>query len=221
MTRTTEENSTQKIKHGYFYILALSIFSAACFFASFYFTTETSSPVMKSVLPPTGGEIGPIQVTKENSVYKVEVTGKLNLYSSSTWGFIEGELLDANKNLLMGFGQEMWKERDSEGTYEDTTYDLSFTIAQKGNYYLNFTSEYPTPDAGNSIVVKVSAIEGNSHVHFVMGLIALALVFYFWWKLPKKYSGARKEKSGSKNETIPMLFWVGVIVLLIWLEATC
>ena len=219
---TTDENQLKR-KHTYSYLLVLSIFSAACFFTAMFMSGESpGTSALKATIPAAGSEVGPIHVERDNSVYTIEVTGSLNLSQGNTWGFIEGELLDENKEFLMGFGDEMWKERDSEGTYENNTYSLSLTIPKQGIYYLKFKGEYPSANSADAIIVTVIPIRGNSHMHFLMGIFAFAIVLYFYWKFREdNVPRSPKKKSADSGGMLKMVFWVGVFALFIWMESQC
>ena len=176
--------SARKIKHSYSYLLVLSIFSAACFITTAYLEFSPSDDVLyRGQLPPEGGELGPIHITRDNLVGVIVVRNEPVLssgyytYPVSSWSFIEGELLDSEKEFLMGFGDEMWKERDSEGTYDQSEYELSLTFPEQGDYYLNFISEFESAQARADIFVKVTAKNGNSSMHFLMGIVALIGVY--------------------------------------------
>lgn len=217
----TQEEKRLKRKRSYYYLLVLSVFSVACFFTAMFLSSKTSEPVLKAAVASSGGEVGPFQVKRDNSVYKISVESKLKLNTRSTWGFIEGELLNANKEFLMGFGGEMWKERDSEGTYEETAYELDLTIAQKGTYYLKFKSEYKDSRSAGPIVVKIKSIRGNSHLHFFLGVIALIIVFVGRMKVSSPEDV--KAKGSGKKDKINIIQWaiVAVFVVLVFLTDQC
>lgn len=150
-------------------------FSGLCFLTSFIFNVDSgSSAQIKQTLPFNGGDVGPIQVGKRNSVYNIEVQKDISQYGR--WSFVGGDVLDNNKQFLFGFGEELWKESgyDSDGPWyeEKTAYDLKVTFPQPGDYYLRFKAESSSSDRGN-IKVSVSPKIGSSLAHFVLGIMSL------------------------------------------------
>ncbi len=172
-------NNTTKI------IGILIAFSMLCFITSCFMNMNTDS-VIKESIPITGGEIGPIEVSKDYSVYNVHVEKYLN---NNSWSFIGGDVLDQDKNYLFGFGKELWKESgfDSDGRWaeQDTDMNIKITFNKAGIYYLRFNDESSntatsTTSSFNSqsnrlsgLQVTVSPKLGSSLIHFILGCIAL------------------------------------------------
>ncbi len=155
-------------------------FAALCFLTSLFMNLNRGSTIEENVLS-SGGEVGPIQVEKDTSIYKIQV--KQNLNSYGTWSFIGGEVLDENKNYLFGFGKELWKEAgyDVDGAWseERTHYDLKVTFPQKGAYYLRFQTESNDSSQG-SIRVTVSPKRGSSLAHLLLGIISIIVAIGLW-----------------------------------------
>lgn len=150
-------------------------FSGLCFLTSFIFNVDSGSGAqIKQTLPHNGGYVGPIQVNKRNSVYNIEVQKDIRQYGR--WSFVGGDVLDAEKQFLFGFGQELWKESgyDSDGPWyeENTSFDLKVTFPQSGVYYLRFKEESNSSERGN-IMVSVSPKVGSSLAHFMLGVVSL------------------------------------------------
>ena len=140
--KKTQSNNITKI------IGILIGFSILCFITSCFMNTNTDSAIKKSI-PTTGGEIGPIEVSKDYSVYNVYVKKYI---SRNSWSFVGGDVLDQDKNYLFGFGKELWRESgfDSDGpwTQQDSDLNIKITFNKAGTYYLRFNAE--SSDTANS-----------------------------------------------------------------------
>lgn len=116
--------------------------------------------------------IGPINVKKRREVYEISIVASL---PAQSWSFIEGEVLDQDKEYLFSFGKELWYEtgRDADGAWSENKnhYSIRVTFPQPGTYYLNFkTDSNKMPQNG---VVKVTRKRGSALPHFWFGIIAL------------------------------------------------
>ena len=163
----------------------LIAFSMLCFITSCFMNTNADS-VIKENIPITGGEIGPIEVNKDYSVYNVHVEKYI---SNNSWSFIGGDVLDQDKNYLFGFGKELWKESgfDSDGSWteQDTDLNIKITFNKSGTYYLRFNDESNNTTTSNSfnsqssslsdLQVTVSPKRGSSLIHFILGCISLII----------------------------------------------
>ena len=161
---------------------ALLAFSGLCFLTSFFLNMDVGSSV-KQTIPLSGGDVGPIEVKEEYSVYRIAVTQTLNAYG--IWSFVGGEVLDERKEYLFGFGKELWKDRgvDYEGyawSEQETTFDLKVTFPQKGVYFLRMTVETNQPSAAGSVIVKVTPKQGSSLAHFILGILSLIGAVGVW-----------------------------------------
>ena len=158
----------------------LLVFAFICLITSLFMNINSGSTIKKSV-PPTGGELGPIRVKKDYSVYKIKVTQDLGSYG--TWSFVNGDVLDENKNYLFSFGKELWKEtgRDSDGTWsaKKTSFSLKVTLPKKGTYYLKFNTESNTSE-NDWVQVAVSPKQGSSLAHFILGVLGLIIGVGLW-----------------------------------------
>ncbi len=118
--------------------------------------------------------IGPITVQRYKEVYEISIASSV---PENTWSFIEGEVLDAEKDYLFSFGKELWSEAgyDDEGAWResDNSYSMKLTFPQPGQYYLNLKSSGSyNPDA---VQVTISKKRGSSIPHFVFGIITLLI----------------------------------------------
>lgn len=171
--------------------LVLMGFGIVSLITALFFTGGRGKSVTKS-LPAEGGIVGPIEVSKDNTVLEVGVRQPLN---KDGWSFIEGEVLDKDQEYLFGFGEEVWRESGYDQGYwseTDDAFDLKVTIPKKGTYFLSFTTESaPTmslrrtslrrrkndrPVAGN-IWITVQPKMGSTVPFFIAGLVGLILGF--------------------------------------------
>ncbi|WP_043611068.1 hypothetical protein [Ensifer sp. ZNC0028] len=118
--------------------------------------------------------IGPFMVTRANQVFRVQVTADVQV---NRWSFVEVELLDAEKDYMLSFGQELWHEigADSDGPWEeaDEIYEMKLTIPQPGAYYLNVKAQGPV--RANVIRVAISRSYGSSIPHLIFGVLTLSI----------------------------------------------
>jgi hypothetical protein len=131
-------------------------------------------------LDASGGLVGPITVQEDGSVLQIEVRQNPG---NQSWSFVGGEVLDAGKNYLFGFGDEMWHETgyDSDGRWSETknSYDIKVRLPQ-GQYYLNFSGEKQPGSNPGSVRVTVEEKLGSSIPFWILALLALlAAVFCY------------------------------------------
>ena len=123
--------------------------------------------------------LGPIFVGKHREVFAIRQSA---LLPANTWAFLEGEVLDAEKEYLFSFGKEIWHEtgRDSDGAWQeaDLDYTMKVTFPQPGVYYLKLKTN-GSHDV-TSIGVTISKRRGSSLPHLVFGIVTLqiGLVLY-------------------------------------------
>ena len=123
--------------------------------------------------------IGPIQVDRRNSPYQIQVYS--DHMPSSSWSYIQGEVLDVNKEYLFSFGSEMYHEtgRDSDGPWTEkiTNYRMKITFPEKGTYYLHFVQEN-NYGKNKSVNVAVSKMRGSAlpHLWFAIFAVILAVI---------------------------------------------
>lgn len=158
----------------------LLAFAVICFITSLIVGATTSGQTVKRDLPETGGEVGPIPVDKANTVYEVKVVHNT---SDQSYRFIEGTLLDRNKEYLFGFGDEMWQESGYDDGYwseRDNDFTVKVTIPEPGAYYFKFNSE-GSSNSGREIKVKISRLNGSSLPHLWMGIFGLIAAIVMWF----------------------------------------
>jgi hypothetical protein len=121
--------------------------------------------------------IGPIKVKDVPAVYEIKVHHDLSLMgTSSIWTEIEGEVLDARKEYLFSFGDELWEERgfDEEGPWHESKeeFAMKVTFKNKGKYYLRMNITSPFSHI-NPVSVVVYKKLGSSLPFFIIGVISL------------------------------------------------
>ena len=116
--------------------------------------------------------LGPIFVAKNREVFAIRLTAPL---PANTWAFLEGEILDAEKEYLFSFGKEIWHEtgRDSDGAWQesDLDYTMKVTFPQSGVYYLKLKAN-GSHDV-TAIAVTISKRRGSSLPHLIFGISTL------------------------------------------------
>lgn len=118
--------------------------------------------------------VGPITVIKRGEVYSVNIASGL---PANTWAFVEGEVLDAEKEYLFSFGKELWHETgyDDEGGWDeaDGSYTMKITFPEPGQYYLHLKIE--SNYGQTPLKVTISQSRGSSIPHMVFGIFTLLI----------------------------------------------
>jgi hypothetical protein len=118
--------------------------------------------------------IGPLTVQKYKEVYTISITSSV---PDGAWTFVEGEVLDANKEYLFSFGKELWQESgyDDEGAWREAEnhYKMNITFPQPGQYYVKLKAQGNY--APDSVHVKISKRLGSSIPHMVFGIVCLLI----------------------------------------------
>lgn len=175
--RTPTTGTTGKgggIHLGHLALLFLA-FSILCLATTLFFSSslnEWKGPIAHD------GLVGPIEVTKDRAVHEVTISAG-NLRNNS-WAFVEAQLLDANKEYLFSFGDELslYSGRDSDGPWVESKYNYStkLTIPQAGNYHLKFLLEQsPGTSGSGSFSATVRQLRGSTLPFFVAGIAALLI----------------------------------------------
>jgi len=186
----------------------LGVFGVICLLGAAIFSSDVSE-VETKILPGEGGIFGPLMIKEKNSSY--EVTLK-NYVALNKWSHIEVEVLDANKNYLFGFGDDMWHEsgRDSDGAWVEskTDYSMDITFKEPGEYYLNVGSER-NDGKGGSIAISAVKKRGSNIAFLTIGVVSLifAVITY--------YSGTMSRSSGNKKGTRNIILIVVLIMFFI------
>lgn len=118
--------------------------------------------------------IGPLIVPHYQAVYEVSIASPLPVNS---WSFVEGEILDAQKEYLFSFGKELWHETgyDSDGAWResDNSYSMKVTFPKPGQYYLNLKTE--GSHITDTVQVTISKKRGSTIPHIVFGIVTLLI----------------------------------------------
>jgi hypothetical protein len=150
-------------------------FSMACFIAAYIFNQDKGA-YDYTILPPYGGIVGPIELTRDKSVLLVDV--KQDLSGDNKWSSIYCSLLDEKKEYLYGFGKDLYREsgRDYDGYWSEqvTKMQSKLTIPKKGIYFLQFEAERSS-NVSTDIEVTVSQKVGSALPFFVLGLVSLGI----------------------------------------------
>ena len=142
-------------------------------------------------IPPTGGQVGPINTTKPNTILEIDVRQG---FDKDGWSFVEGEVLDEEEQYLFGFGDELWAESGyDEGHWheEKNHFDLKVTIPEPGEYYLGFVTESSAQGAvvglgpsaggvGRDINITISAHRASNVLFWAAGIIGVLAGLFMW-----------------------------------------
>ena len=157
-------------------------FALLCFLTALILHGDSSFRLTDKI-SVQGGEIGPIEVKKDNSVFEFKANQSINY---GKWSYISAELLDSNKNYLFSFGKELWAEAGyDQGPWQesDTKIASKFTIKKAGEYYIRLKSENSGGTLSN-INVSVNRKNGSSLPHLVAGIFGLLIgVFLYYTKV--------------------------------------
>ena len=182
--------------------LIFLFYAGLCFMTSLYFNSSSGEMVQGNLLT-TGGEIGPIKVEKDNTVYSVNVNQKLN--NSGDWSFVSGDVLGENKEYLFGFGKEFWRESgyDSDGAWseKDDNFEMKVTFNKAGIYYLSFNTEMSSETAGSEVNVTVEPRKGSALAHFILGIFSIIIgLFILFFMQDGGQSGDRKKYRDNNHD---------------------
>jgi hypothetical protein len=149
--------------------------AAALFLVTALIMNINTGVSVEQTLPPTGGLVGPLQVDERFTVLEITVTQRI---FNNHWSFVTGQLLDANKDYLTGFGDELYHETgyDADGRWVATEhrYDAKLTVRKPGKYYLKFTTDSDArPAQLPPIRVNVEEKLASSIPHFVGGVLLI------------------------------------------------
>jgi hypothetical protein len=153
--------------------------AAAVFLVTAFIMNINAGVNLEQKVPAEGGLVGPIRIGEPFTVLEVDVQ---HFTPNNKWSFVTGELLDADKNYLTGFGDEMYHETgyDSEGRWVATDYKFSskLTVRQPGDYFLKFNVESNAP-VGNLRPVNVTVEEklASALPHLVGGVLLIIIGF--------------------------------------------
>ncbi len=154
------------------------IFGVLSIITSFIFTMDRSKIVEKSLHPYKNNssklEIGPINTKKYKESYSIKI--KAALFRQS-WSFVEGVVLDNNKEYLFSFGKELssYSGYDGEGYWAEVknNYAMNITFPKPGIYYLIFSTTGGTvPD---QVKISISKKIGSGIPHLIFGILLIIM----------------------------------------------
>lgn len=156
--------------------LALVAFGVICLFTAMILSIDVGKDYSRT-LSNKGGVFGPIKVTKDDAVYEINVYQPVAM---NQWSYVEVEVLDANKEYLYSFSDELWKAEgyDDEGYWSEAKYDYDMEVVfpKKGDYYLNVVSDSSMRKPGN-ITVTTTRELGSNLGFIILGILSPVLGF--------------------------------------------
>lgn len=166
----------------------LILFGALCYFTSCAMDLGVGGVNIEEQVSATGGTIGPIEIEDAGTVLEVDLHQDIERGRGTfrRWSFVTVELLDADRNYLMGFGGEMWHEAGYDDGYWREAKDESstkVTVPEAGTHYLRFKTESDVPTAElSAITVDVEEQLGSSLPFHVTAILAFIAGAVLWWK---------------------------------------
>lgn len=122
-------------------------------------------PITSTVLTNQGGLFGPIQVPHDRMVYKITLNKEMPAaFSDTSWSQLEAEILDEEKETLLTFGDEVFRQQEyDEGSLSvesKSDVPLDVTFPKKGNYFVKVSVpegvDAPTAE-GNSLTQALAS----------------------------------------------------------------
>jgi hypothetical protein len=179
--------------------LVFFIFSLIGFVTAAFFSFDKEEVVRDSFSFGTEAMSGPIYVKKHHETYNIDITANI---PRQTWMFLEGEVLDDEKEYLFAFGKELWHETgyDGDGAWRENKnhYNIKVTFPNPGSYYLNFKTEnaYSDNSSQADFVVIVRKKNGSSIPHLWFGILTLIIGIFLYEKQNKSITKFLEEHSG-------------------------
>lgn len=169
--------------------ISLLMFGIISLFTSIFFTGTAGPPKVFALEQQPIGELGPLEIPADNTVVNLtirqpvrQISDERNMFSSNRklngWATVECELLDAGKELLLSFSEELWAESGyDEGYWSETKsdYNLKLTIPKKGTYYLGLSIEAADIELSGQATVRVEFMVGSTVPHFAAGFLGILL----------------------------------------------
>lgn len=157
--------------------IALVLFGIVSLLTALFITTSAGRAEYRRFEAGVADKImGPIAVEATGGVLHIEVRQAFAT-GENAWAFVGGELLDADLEFLMGFGEEVWSESGYESGYywaeSKLDFDLNLTVPESGQFYVKFDIEESAPNATGELAVSVEPRYGSGVPHFATGLFAL------------------------------------------------
>ncbi len=158
------------------------IFAVICFITVINYDS-TEEPFLSTSISGKEKILGPIETNKKDTVLAIEFSHRLQVsgYRGAVASFVEGEVLDHDRNYLFSFGKEFWAEAGYDDGYwqeSDTQALMKLTLPDIGSYYLRFKTE---GSLNQGVRVTVSRLTGSGIPHRILGVIALVVGIVLFW----------------------------------------
>lgn len=145
----------------------LLVFAALSFVTAFVAQLPANE---RRIWLASGETSEPITISERNTLLNVTVAQRL---ATDSWSFPELQLLDADKEYLFSFGDELWYEtgRDSDGPWVEhhTTYGLDVRVPEPGIYHLAMQID----GAQVPVLVTFGRLHMSFLPHFWAAVVAL------------------------------------------------
>ena len=194
---------------------------------SWFYGVDSSNVIDQSLRlsKDTPSILGPFHAEKA-SAYHITVRAVTDPQVPS---FIEGNLLDSSKISLFSFGEPLISSDDGQAS----GYEISITIPEAGDYFLQF--RVPTPPEPASVQVTMTQEIGSSVPHLWFGVITLIVGLATCWfglqpqnrtsrafdEAPeaKRAADTTTDKDGDKKpEGSKLVGWIVLIVIAFALD---
>ncbi|MFT4927898.1 MAG: hypothetical protein ACI8WB_004012 [Phenylobacterium sp.] len=155
--------------------LLLLSFSLLCWLAQIFFTSGYAPTY--GGLPLNGGIYGPFTVDEAKSSYQINVSQYP--LQVGAWNAVDIEVLDANKQYVFGFGDELWRETGyDEGHWDESKNDVEMRMhfEKAGQYYLSISAQSNmTLDDRQRYMITIEQQRGSDVALWLLKWAALVL----------------------------------------------
>lgn len=170
---------TSYFREKRFFMYIFIFFGLLNLFSSFSYSSTQKTLLSKNISSielnfKDGVIIGPFKTLKKREVVDININASIPRQS---WLFIDGEMLDKNKEYLFGFSKELsyYSGRDAEGQWTEyiNTATTKVTIPKPGTYYVKIKSEQEYYKPLSSARITISKKNGSTIPHIWMGIFCL------------------------------------------------
>lgn len=134
---------------------------------------------------PDGLVIGPIQMTREDRVHRLELSGS---FPNNTWTFVGAELLNEQQDAVNAVDGDFWHESGyDEGHWSETDNNSRryFRLSEPGRYFVRLSNERGTASSGSvTVVVAEDVVLGR--YYFLPAILALIVFFSLIRIMPRE-----------------------------------
>ncbi len=164
----------QRVHLGHLALLYL-VFAGLFFLTALFFSQGLERQYF--YLETGESKLIPIEVKQDKTVYQVTIFN--HHIPVNSWTFIEGEVLDADKEYLFSFADELGHYAGvgskGEWTERNNSYSVKITLPEAGDYFLNFVAETSWREDNASLTVTVKKLRGSSLPYILAGVVALII----------------------------------------------